>query len=290
MPYPRAHYYLLAMIPLIGLAFWPGYFARLGETPWSVHVHGVTATLWILMLVAQSWAIHSGRWALHRATGRSSFVLVPVFLAGGFLMLQTMSRRTFGGHPFFEVFGAGLGAFDLLAVLFFAGFYYAALRNRRRVQLHARYMLATVLLLATPITSRFLNFYVPGMKIEGPEDMHLFAVGVHLSNAIGLAIAVGLHLQARRHGLPFLLAAVFLVASSISFQWLAAASLWQATFRGIGMLPSVVVVALGLLLGALVLWLGLRPAPPGTGRGPQAGPRDPELISGIKKPTEVSIL
>lgn len=289
MPYPRAYLYLMGLVPLVGLAFWPGYFARLGETPWAIHLHGVTAMLWVLMLISQAWAIHSGRRALHRATGRSSFLLVPVFFAGGFLVLQSMSQRTFGGHPFFEVFGAGLGALDLLAVLFFAGFYYAALRNRRRVQLHARYMLATVLLLATPIASRVLNSYVPGLRIEGPEDMHLFVVGVHLGNAIALAIALVLYLQARRHGLPWLLAATFLVVSSISFQWLAASGVWQAVFRGIGQLPSLVLVALGLVLGVLVLWRGLRPLPPGTGQGPRVGRPDSDLISDSNKPTEVSI-
>ena len=289
MPYPRAHLYLLILAPLVGLAFWPGYFARLGETPWAIHVHGVTAMLWVLMLITQAWAIHSGRRALHRATGRSSFLLVPLFFAGGLLVLQTMSQRTFGGHPFYEVFGAGLGALDLLAVLFFAGFYYAALRNRRRVQLHARYMLATVLLLATPIASRVLNRYVPGLIIEGPGDMHLFVAGVHLGNAIGLALALGLYLQARRHGLPWLLAAVFLGVSSVSFQWLAAAGPWQTTFRGIGMLPWSLLVALGLLVGALLVWLGLRPVAPAAGQGPPGGRDDKDLIPDINKPTEVSI-
>lgn len=289
MPYPRAYLYLLGLVPLVGLAFWPRYFARMDETPWAIHVHGVTAMLWVLMLISQSWAIHGNRRALHRATGRISFVLVPAFIAGGLLVLQSMSQRTFGGHPFYAVFGAGLGALDLLAVLFFAGFYCAALRNRRRVQLHARYMLATVFLLATPIASRLFNFYVPGLRVEGPEDMHLFVVGVHLGNGIALAIALGLYLKARRHGLPFLLTGLFLVLSSLSFQWLAAGAPWQAVFRGIGQMHAASLVGLGLLLGVLVLWLGLRSAAPGAGRGPQAGPGSPELMSGVKKPTEVSI-
>ena len=289
MPYPRAHLYLLILVPLVGLAFWPGYFARLGETPWAIHLHGITAMLWILMLISQAWAIHSGRRALHRATGRASVMLVPVFLAGGFLVLQTMSQRTFGGHPFYEVFGAGLGALDLLAVIFFAGFYYAALRNRRQVQLHARYMLATVPLLATPIASRVLNSYVPGLRIEGPEDMHLFVVGVHLGNAIGLAIALGLYLQSRRYGRPWVLAATFLVASSISFQWLAAAAAWQAVFRAIGQLPPLLLVALGLLLGALILWLARDTTAPGRGRGTHGTTADPSPTDNINKPSEVSI-
>jgi hypothetical protein len=256
MPYPRAHFFLMVLIPLIGLAFWPEYFARLGDAPWAIHVHGFTAMLWVLMLISQSWAIHSGRRALHRATGRSSFVLVPVFFAGSFLVLQSMAQRTFGGHPFYEAFGAGLGAIDLLAVLFFAGFYYAALRHRRQVQLHSRYMLATVLLLATPIATRLLVGFVPPLRIAGAEDMHLFPIAVHLGNAIALAIAAALYFQGRQHGRPFLLAAAFLVLSSVSFQWFAATAPWQAVFRGMGGLPTGVLIAMGLLLGALVLWRG----------------------------------
>jgi hypothetical protein len=289
MPYPRAHYYLLGLIGLVGLAFWPNYFSRLGDVPWALHAHGITASLWLLLLISQSWAIHHGKRSLHRAAGRSSFVLAPLFLASGFLVLKSMAQQTYGGHAFYEVFGAGLGLLDLLAVLFFAGFYYGALRHRRRVQLHARYLLATVLLLATPIASRLFLFYVPGLQVRGPEDMHLFAIGVHLGNAIGLAIALGLFLPAPKHGRPFLLAALFLVLSSIAFQWLAAASPWQALFRSIGQAPSLAMAAIGLLLGALALWLGLRGSAPGEGRGPGVGKRDPDLIVGIKKQTEVSI-
>lgn len=289
MPYPHAHWYLLALIPLVGLAFWPGYFSRLGEVPWTLHAHGITASLWLLMLMAQSWAIHHGRRSLHRAAGRSSFVLAPLFLGSGFLVLKSMAQQTFAGHPFYQVFGAGLGLLDLLAVLFFAGFYYGALRHRRRVQLHARYLLATVLLLSTPIASRLFNFYVPGLQVRGPEDMHLFVIGVHLGNAIGLAIALGLYWKAPKHGRPFLLAALFLVTSSIAFQWLAGWTPWQAAFRSIGELPTAVVAALGLGLGALALWLGLRASAPGEGRGPGVGKGGQDLMPGIKKPTEVSI-
>lgn len=281
MPYPRAHYYLLGLIGLVGLAFWPGYFSRLGEQPWALHAHGVTASLWLLMLVVQSWAIHHGRRSLHRAAGRSSFVLAPLFLASGFLVLRSMAQQTYGGHAFYEVFGAGLGLLDLLAVLFFAGFYFGALRHRRRVQLHARYLLATVLLLSTPIASRLFNFYVPGLQVRGPEDMHLFVIGVHLGNAIGLAIALALYLQARQHGRPFLLAAGFLVLSSIGFQWLAALEPWQAVFRAVAGLPTAAAAGLGLGLGVLALWGGLAAQPPAAG--------SPRRIKNIEKPTEVSI-
>lgn len=283
MPYPRAHYYLLLLIPLVGLAFWPGYFSRLDEAPLAFHLHGITASLWMLLLITQSWAIHGRRRALHRALGRTSIVLVPLFLVGGFLVLKSMSQQTYGEHPFFQVFGAGLGLIDLLAVLFFAAFYAAALRYRRRVQLHARYMIATILLLTMPIGTRVLNAYVPGFRIEGPEDMYLFAVALHLSNAVGLLFALGLYLQDRAHGRPFLLVMAFMAASGIGFQWLAEMAPWQGLFRLLGELPSGAMVLLGLVLAAGALWRGLGGAPP------SAGPFNPRALKDIKKPTEVSI-
>ncbi|NGX16381.1 hypothetical protein [Wenzhouxiangella sp. XN24] len=272
MPYPRAYLALLVLVPMIILAFWPGYFSRLGETPWTIHVHGVTASVWVLALIVQSWAIHRRQIGLHRTVGRATFVLVPVFIAGGLLVLQSMAQGTFGGtRPFLVMFGPGLGALDLLSVLFFSGFFYAALRHRRNVQLHARYMLATILLLVTPISSRLLNGFVPGLRIQGPEDMHLFTLGVHLGNAMALAVALGLYFGARRHGRPFLLAAVFLVASSICFQWAAAAGPWLVFFRALGEMPTAALLAVGLGLGALVVYLGWRGPPKGVGK-PLAGP------------------
>ena len=82
MPYRHAHWYLLLLFPLTGLAFWPNYFGKLGDSPYAFHVHGVTASLWIVLLAFQSWAIHRRRNHLHRSAGLASLALFPLFVAG----------------------------------------------------------------------------------------------------------------------------------------------------------------------------------------------------------------
>lgn len=69
MPYSKAHWFVLALLPVTLLAFWPSYFGILREAPLAHHLHGVTSTLWILLIAGQSVAIHSRRLPLHRTAG-----------------------------------------------------------------------------------------------------------------------------------------------------------------------------------------------------------------------------
>lgn len=267
MPFSYAHYVLLLFIPLVVIAFWPFYFSQLAASPVAIHVHGVTASAWILLLVFQSWAIHNRRIGLHRAAGRASFVLFPLFLVGGFLVLHSMAIGTaVATNPFVVAFGPGLGALDLLAVSAFAGLYLGALRHRREVQLHARFMLATPLLLLSPVFARLINSHVPGLIITGPEQMHLFPYSVQLANLVAVVVALALYASAPRYGRPFLWVVAVVLAQSTAFQWLGALPGWRASFVSLAALPVAAPVLLGLGLGAFILWHGLSGGRPGTGR------------------------
>src|SRR5689334_3909366 len=92
MPYRYAHHaLLLGLLPITLFAFWPAYFGRLGQAPFAFHAHGLTATAWILLVMAQSWSIHARRFALHRQLGQLLFVAVPLFVAGGAIAVQSMA-------------------------------------------------------------------------------------------------------------------------------------------------------------------------------------------------------
>lgn len=60
---------MLLFLAATVVAFWPGYFSVLGEVPWQFHLHGVTATAWMLLLVFQSWGIAGRR---NCCTGRQA--------------------------------------------------------------------------------------------------------------------------------------------------------------------------------------------------------------------------
>ena len=266
MPHRHAHYYLLALFPVIALAFWPAYFSRLGAAPLALHFHGVTAFLWILLLAGQSWTMHHRERALHRTMGKASFVLFPLFLAGGLLVIQSMSRTTsLGVSPFYNLYGSGLAVHDVISSIAIAAFYFQAMKWRWKVNQHARYMLATILFLLGPIFARVLPI-LPPLAMSGPADLHRFESSYHLANMIAVVIAVFLAWRSGRHGRPYAFAAIICAGQSLAFATLPWFSSWQTLFVGIGSAHAALLAGLGIALGAAVAWLGWNAVP--KARGP----------------------
>lgn len=264
MPYRHAHWYLLLLFPLTGLAFWPNYFSKMADSPAALHVHGVTASLWIVLLAFQSWSIHQRRNALHRTVGLTSFALFPFFVTGGLLVIQTMAVKVAAGSdPFYDIFGARLAAVDAISSLSILGFFYMALRNRRKVHLHARYMLAPVMFLLGPILSRLMPA-LPPLAIAGPEDYYRFGYGFHLANGLAIAIAAILYIRAPKHGRPWLLAGGLVAAQSLAFETLGRSEVWLALLRAVGALPTPLIAAIGFAASIFILFAGwnARPTPP----------------------------
>lgn len=267
MLYPRAYIYFSVVLVLTVIAFMPGYFLSLGDADPAHHFHAVVAGAWMLMLISQSWAISHRRVSLHRAAGKGSYVLAPLFIASGLAILHAMQN---GAGPFREMFAPGLIFVDALAVLTFAWLYYRAIANSRDMQRHARYMTATVLMLLTPVFARLLIFYVPGFAITSPEDIAGFALSFHLGNAITLLVALALLYSDRKTvGItpPYLVAALVIVAQSIGFEWIAPTGWWQATVSAFGALPPLAAGTGGLLAGVVLVLAAT------TGKGPAIKPK-----------------
>src|SRR5215203_5407690 len=93
MPFRHAHWWILPLFPFAALAFWFSYLSVLSTSPASYHLHGITASLWLILLAIQSCSIHHGRRAFHRTNGLVSFALFPLFLAGGATIFVGMAQR-----------------------------------------------------------------------------------------------------------------------------------------------------------------------------------------------------
>ncbi|HET9639159.1 MAG TPA: hypothetical protein VFP12_08120 [Allosphingosinicella sp.] len=262
MPHRHAHWYLLALFPLTGLAFWPAYFSKFSASPVAFHVHGITAALWIGLLAAQSWTIHHRRNALHRSVGVTSLALFPFFLVGGLLVLQTMAHKVATrADPFYDLFGARLGTIDAVSSIALPLLFYMAIRWRRKVHLHARYMLAPVLFLLGPILSRLMPA-LPPLAITGPETFYLFAYGVHIANGIAVAVAALLYLKAPGHGRPYLVVGGLIVLQSLLFETLGRTPDWVTLYVSLAEVPTALVASLGLAAGILAGaagWIGGQP-------------------------------
>ncbi len=258
MPYRHAWLFIVALICATIFAFWRSYFSILPEAAIGFHIHGLTASLWLLLLLAQSWTPHRGRIAMHRALGRVTFVAVPLFAAGSMAVIHSMAAGTVGGDPFYALWGARLGFIDALAL---GALLYAAamaLRHRRNVRLHAGYMLSTALPLISPVFGRVFNRTIPGLIIHGPQDFPVFGLGAQCGNVLAAILALWLWRRDPRFGQPWVVALGVIAVQIVGFETLAHTSIWHVLFVIVGTQPLSVLMALGLLAGVAAMGLGWR--------------------------------
>lgn len=269
MPYRHAWLFIIALLAATVFAFWRSYFGILSASPLGFHIHGVTATLWMLLLLAQSSTPHRGQMAIHRLTGRMTFVAAPLFGAGAMGVLYSMAAGTGGGNPFYALWGAKLAVLDILA---FGAVLYAiamALRHRRTVRLHAGYMLSSALPLLSPVLGRIFNQTIPGMTIHGPQDFPVFGAGVQLANLVAGVIALWLWRRDPRHGRPWAVALGVVVVQIAAFQVVAANGAWRTAFEGLAKPPLTLLLAVGFAVGAATVAIGWNAL---AGRRPKAAP------------------
>ena len=168
--YHNLGYWFALLVVLIVPAFYSTYFNTLfaGHLP-IIHIHFVLMTLWIAMLIAQPFLVKFKKVSVHRMLGKISYVLVPLVLISGFLMIRMSYYRYLqigyskAAEGLTQVSNAELlqnaADFQAIAVFYlvwFALFYSLAIINRRRSAVHARYMLAAALTLLGPIVDRIM--------------------------------------------------------------------------------------------------------------------------------------
>ena len=267
MPYRHAPYYILVCIAVIAAGFWESYFSKWTAVPWQFHAHGVAASIWVLMVLAQSWTIHKEQLPIHRAVGKSSMLLFP-FLIGGLAAIIDLTGKGFvtANDPIRMMFGGEFVIGLALAMAAYVVLYYRALKYRRKVWLHSGYMLATPLILFESPLSRVLGTWMPGLIIRGPQDFHLIMPSILWGMAAELAVIAVLWWRFREKANPFLVAAVFIVAQMLTMGLMSDNAVLESLLVTIGNTPSAVVVMTGFAIGAATSWLGWqagkRPAVP----------------------------
>ena len=263
MPYRHAHWYSLALFPFVGLAFWRDYLSQITTASIAFHAHGVTATLWLFLLIAQSWTMARNQRQAHRTVGSLSLVLFPLFMAGGASIFMGMADRYVMGLPFHVLHAPNLAWLDVVAVGGFAYFYYEALRLRRKVHPHAGFMLATVIFLLPPVFGRLSA--IP-MGVTGPETLDRMGPGIQYANLLTAALAFFIAWRRGKHGKPFVLAGILTLIAAALFQFVGDLPGWErfyARFADLPMAPFVLAAGLAGIGIAYAGWTaGKRATPP----------------------------
>ena len=262
MPYRKAWMWVLALLALTFVAFWPGYFSKLPVKKLAHHYHAASAVLWMVLAIAQSWTIHHDRIALHRKVGLAFFILFPFFLVAGMWVIHVEAATLAGDFASLEGRQiAQFGFFDPLANIAFAFLFYEGLKYRYKVHLHARYMLATVLFVMAPIGFRLLPLVMPFLR--GDENFSYAMAG---GNLIALAVALYLYRQAPKHGRPYLIAAGFIAAQEITFETLGRIPVWAPMFASVSTVNLPFLLTLTGIVSLGIAWhgwiAGARPGAP----------------------------
>jgi hypothetical protein len=261
MPFRKAWLWVLVLLTLTFVAFWPGYFSKLPDKKLAHHYHAASAVLWMILAIAQSWTAHHNQLALHRKSGLAIFLLFPFFMIAGMWVIHVEATTVAGDFTSLEGEQlAQFGFFDPLANIAFALLFWAGLKHRYKVQLHARYMLATLLFVISPIGFRLLAIAIPFLR---PDENFSYAMAG--GNLIALAVALYLFRQAPKHGRPFLIAAGFIIAQEITFETLGRIPAWAPMFASVSYVNLPFLLLLTGIASVGIAWHGwVAGARPGT--------------------------
>jgi hypothetical protein len=257
MPYPRAHYYVLVCIAVIIAGFWPSYFVPFTSVPWQFHAHGIAASIWVMMVFAQSWTAHHKQLPLHRAVGKASLLLFPFLIGGLFAIIDvTASKFVEGQAPVTMLLGGSFLLGLMVAVAAYVLLYYRALKYRRKVWLHSGYMLATPLILWESPFSRIMIEVVPGLGVAGPQDFPhiLHSIQWAMATAVLFCIIVRWRVGERAH--PFTVAGVLIAIEMVAMGFMGDLEIVRSALGLIGNLSSETVVMTGFAIGAATSWAG----------------------------------
>jgi uncharacterized membrane protein YozB (DUF420 family) len=219
-------------------AFWPTYFTRLDEVPtYHFHLHGIVMLLWLALLVSQAFLIRAKRRPMHRKLGKLSYVLAPLVIAASLHLLHFRLQ----GIPPSQLTPSAFYFVTLIvnALIAFAVLYGLAIAYKRNAAMHARFMIATLFPLFTPVTDRIIGMHIQPIvglvpRIGGSPVLPV--AGFILADVILIALAIwDLRSKERIYAFPVALFVLLLYhVSVLTFHQLPA---WQSFCRWFVQLP-----------------------------------------------------
>jgi hypothetical protein len=188
MNFNKFGYYAVGLFAIAVLGFWPTYFSKFfdgtADFNFYFHFHFALATSWIVLLIVQPILIRNKKLAIHKQVGKLSFIILPLF----FISVILLKHSLIGGEVT-EGLGAGLWL-QLKDLVIIAVMFTIAMVNKKRMQIHARAMIATGIVFIEPTLGRFIILTV----LPEPD----FYLGLGITVAIMYAIIISLIILERK--------------------------------------------------------------------------------------------
>jgi hypothetical protein len=207
---------------IVFLGFFRTYFIKFPgfeNTYPALHFHAFVFLSWFVLLFIQPYLIKKRKYALHRKLGKVSYFLVPLIALSTFGVARGMYLRELGHIPQNQNIGSLIVPFTQTIV--FVTLYLLAIRNKKRVSFHLRYIIATSLVLIGPAIRRILGgwMHIPGQ------------LSFLLSFLIMAGALIGLMVYDKIHGKkfqPYVVSLVLFTAYYLAVLFVPQTAVWQS--------------------------------------------------------------
>ena len=147
------------------VSFWPSFFSAISNAASHILIHGLCATAWMLLTVAQALLINSRLRNIHRKLGYVSITLAAIVVVSGLWVLKTMMLGDNG--PATEGFALSLKFFylDVTGLALFCIFLGLAIRaaRQRDIALHLRLIACTAIIPLEAVLERTYLYGTPSL-------------------------------------------------------------------------------------------------------------------------------
>lgn len=155
--YKNSHYFFIGVFVVTVIGFFPSYFGQFSKAPGHHHIHGLISTSWFLLLIAQGFFLAKKKISWHRLSGRiSPLFALAVFASTIWIMRRSIARDLVDlPELFVKVY-----FLDWILVPMFMVTYLCAIYFRKKVQIHQRCMVLTLLPLTGAVILRIIFYYI----------------------------------------------------------------------------------------------------------------------------------
>jgi hypothetical protein len=160
--YKNAGYFFIPLFAIVIFGFFKTYFGLFPHfnehTTTIVHFHAFVLLLWIILLIIQPLLIRYKKLSAHRFFGRFTYVLVPLIIFSFIAMMnKQIGEEQAQKMTMWPIIKSLYMPFT--DTLLFSTFYILAIKYKRKVALHARYMIVTGLVFIDASLIRSLGIW-----------------------------------------------------------------------------------------------------------------------------------
>ena len=170
--YYNAGYFFLILVVFVFAGFYKTYFGIMPEfdksTTFIVHFHAVVLCIWVILLIVQPLLIRYKKLGIHKLLGKFTYFLVPLIVCSWIGMAMKAVGEIHGKASWLDVFQAVY--FVGMDGPLFLIFYISAVIQKKNIQLHSLYMIATGLVFINPGLSRAF-FYIFNFSFSVSETI-----------------------------------------------------------------------------------------------------------------------